>query len=94
MRVRIPWIVCWYAGWSVLTYGFYAWDKHRARVSAWRVKETTLHLLELLGGWPGAWIAQRRLHHKWKKASYVFAFRVIIAIHAVAWSIWIYFSAR
>ena len=37
-----------------------------------------LHLLELLGGWPGAFLAQRRLRHKCSKGSYQFVFWLIV----------------
>ena len=38
---------------SIVTYGFYYADKRRAETSQWRLTETTLHVLEALGGWPG-----------------------------------------
>src|SRR5689334_23379746 len=49
---------------NALTYFVYAFDKRRAEQGKWRVPEGRLHLLELLGGWPGAWLAQRWLRHK------------------------------
>jgi uncharacterized membrane protein YsdA (DUF1294 family) len=52
---------------SVAAYLVYASDKTRAREKTWRIPEATLHLLELIGGWPGALIAQRRLRHKCSK---------------------------
>jgi uncharacterized membrane protein YsdA (DUF1294 family) len=42
----------------------------------------------LLGGWPGALIAQRVFHHKWKKTRYVIVFWMIGGIHALAWAWW------
>jgi uncharacterized membrane protein YsdA (DUF1294 family) len=56
-------------------------DKVRAQAGEWRITEGTLHLLEAFGGWPGAFIAQRAIHHKTKKAWYQFAFWTIVAIH-------------
>ena len=58
-----------------ITYGMYADDKQRAASGAWRVPESSLHLAELLGGWPGAFLAQRWLRHKCSKASYQVALR-------------------
>jgi uncharacterized membrane protein YsdA (DUF1294 family) len=37
-----------------------------------------LHLLELLGGWLAAFLAQRRLRHKSSKGSYQFVFWLIV----------------
>lgn len=66
---------------SPITYAAYASDKRKARKEAWRTPEVLLHLLELAGGWPGAWVAQRRMRHKCSKNSYQFEFWLIICIH-------------
>lgn len=66
---------------SAITYGMYAEDKRKAKSRAWRVPENSLHLSELLGGWPGAFVAQRRLRHKCSKASYQFNFWGIVLLY-------------
>jgi uncharacterized membrane protein YsdA (DUF1294 family)/cold shock CspA family protein len=71
----------WVALNSIITYLIYAADKRRAREKAQREPEIMLHLLELLGGWPGAFFAQRRLRHKSAKGSYQFVFILIIGLH-------------
>ena len=75
----------WAAAWIVLiswfTYQIYATDKRQARNKGEREPESRLHLCELLGGWPGAFFAQRRLRHKSSKADYLFVFMFIIAFH-------------
>jgi uncharacterized membrane protein YsdA (DUF1294 family) len=38
-----------------MTYFIYGFDKSAAQNQRWRVAERTLHLLALLGGWPGAY---------------------------------------
>src|SRR5690349_20366575 len=63
---------------SALTYWTYAVDKRRAEAGEWRVPEARLHLLDLLGGWPGGFLAQRRLRHKCSKGSYQFVFWLIV----------------
>jgi uncharacterized membrane protein YsdA (DUF1294 family)/cold shock CspA family protein len=69
---------------SVFTFAFYAWDKHRARTGAWRISERTLHFWELIGGWPGAFLAQRKYRHKANKPAYLFVFWLIVAAHNYA----------
>lgn len=63
---------------SALSYWAYARDKRSAQAGEWRVSEAQLHLWELLGGWPGALVAQRRLRHKYSKASYQLVFWLIV----------------
>ena len=73
---------------SALTYGFYWWDKRRAQSGKRRTREWTLHGLELIGGWPGAWLAQKRLRHKTAKRSYQIVFWLIVMIHqAIAFDV-------
>ncbi len=43
-----------------------------------------LHLAELLGGWPGAFAAQRRLRHKCSKGSYQLMFFGIVVLFQLA----------
>lgn len=66
---------------SLVTYGVYAWDKRKAQAGLWRIPESTLHLLELAGGWPAAFVAQRLLRHKIVKVSYQVVFWLIVVAH-------------
>ena len=43
---------------NITTFFAYGVDKRAAQRGAWRVSERDLHMLEFLGGWMGAWIAQ------------------------------------
>lgn len=69
---------------SVLAWLNYRSDKKAAEAGAWRVSETMLHTLELFGGWPGAFLAQRRYRHKTKKASYQAIFQSIVFLYQLA----------
>ncbi|MDQ7017129.1 MAG: DUF1294 domain-containing protein [Gammaproteobacteria bacterium] len=72
---------------SLLAFALYAKDKSAAKRGAWRTAESTLHAVELVGGWPGALMAQYTLRHKSKKQSFlgVFWFMVLINISALVW---------
>jgi len=63
---------------SLGTFVAYRSDKRRAQAGEWRVPESTLHLAELAGGWPGAFLAQRTFRHKTSKVSYQVVFWVIV----------------
>ena len=70
-----------YGALSATTFVLYALDKSSARSSQWRVPENMLHLLALLGGWPGAWIAQVLFRHKISKSSFMAAFALSVAVN-------------
>lgn len=66
---------------STGTFGLYAWDKRRAQQGGQREPENRLHLLELIGGWPGAFLAQRLVRHKNAKPSFQLIFWLIVLLH-------------
>jgi uncharacterized membrane protein YsdA (DUF1294 family)/cold shock CspA family protein len=85
---RLPWFVpLVYLAASGLTIFAFAFDKSAAMNQRWRTQESTLHCFSLLGGWPGAWIAQVLFRHKTRKGSFVatFVLCVIINIAVLAW---------
>ena len=55
---------------SAVAFIAYAVDKATAVSGRWRTKESSLLLLGLLGGWPGAMVAQQVFRHKTTKASF------------------------
>lgn len=69
---------------SGITYLAYGWDKQQAREKQWRMPEAKLHGMESLGGWPGAFLAQRRLRHKCSKVSYQVMFWLIVLVYQLA----------
>ena len=64
------WVIVIYLAMSSITFFFYYVDKSSAQKGEWRTPENTLHLLALLGGWPGALIAQQILRHKSQKITF------------------------
>ncbi|MEM1145987.1 MAG: DUF1294 domain-containing protein [Pseudomonadota bacterium] len=58
-------------------------DKRNAEKGQWRLPEAQLHLLELAGGWPSAYLAQRWFHHKTQKQSYRITFWMIVLLHCL-----------
>jgi len=76
-----------YLGVSLVTFLVYWMDKSAAQSNRSRTPEKTLQLLALLGGWPGAMIAQQALRHKSSKQEFraVFWLTVIINCAALGW---------
>ena len=76
-----------YAGLSVLTFITYWLDKRKAQAGRWRTPESTLQFMALLGGWPGALLAQSYLRHKSQKRAFlaVFYLAVLVNISTLLW---------
>ena len=66
---------------SVIAFVLYRVDKSAAQTGAWRTPESTLHTVSLVGGWPGALVAQKLLRHKSGKPSFQAAFWVTVAVN-------------
>lgn len=65
----------------------YAMDKSAARARSWRTPETTLLLLGLVGGWPGAVLAQQWLRHKTSKRSFQWKFQLTVALNLIVFAV-------
>lgn len=66
---------------SGLTFLSYRSDKQRAAAGEWRIAESTLHLMALLGGWPGAYWARLIFRHKTAKLSFRITFFMVVLAH-------------
>ena len=87
---KIPvWVGVLYFVVSLVTYGIYAKDKSAARNGTWRTPESTLHLLSLSGGWPGALVAQQKLRHKSSKQSFRFVFWLTFLLNCAVF-VWVF----
>lgn len=81
LRHDVGWMLVGAVAVSGVVFLLYALDKRRAQSKgAGRLPEAGLHALELLGGWPGAFAAQRLLRHKAVKIAYQVRFWVIVAL--------------
>jgi len=77
---------------SVAAFVVYGLDMSAARTNARRMPETTLHILALMGGWPGALIGQRVFHHKSRKRSFQLVFWATVAANCAA-LVWLWRAA-
>jgi uncharacterized membrane protein YsdA (DUF1294 family) len=66
---------------SVTSIALYWADKRAARRGGRRVPERGLHVLGLLGGWPGGWLAQRWFRHKRRKRRFMGVFVLTVLGH-------------
>lgn len=81
---RVPtWIPALYFLASVACYIAYATDKSAAKAGSWRISENNLLLLGMIGGWPGAIVAQQVLRHKSSKTTFREAFWGSVIVNVV-----------
>ena len=79
---KLPVIVAGlYVATSLITFVAYAIDKSAAKSGRWRTKESTLHLLSIIGGWPGAYCAQNKLRHKSSKREFKSIYWVTVFVN-------------
>jgi uncharacterized membrane protein YsdA (DUF1294 family) len=88
---RLLVILAWTLVVGILTFAAYWSDKRRARAGRRRIRERTLHLWSLVGGWPGAFVAQRALRHKTRDMRFLIVYWLTVALHLAGWglAIWL-----
>jgi uncharacterized membrane protein YsdA (DUF1294 family) len=69
-----PVIIVIYCVVSTMTFLLYWLDKSAARRGDRRTQESSLLFMGLVGGWPGAVVAQRVLRHKTRKQRFQLVF--------------------
>ncbi|MDU8498905.1 DUF1294 domain-containing protein [Pseudomonas syringae] len=79
---------------SLLAFVLYRHDKRQAGNGGQRTPENVLHATELLGGWPGALLAQQVFRHKTRKVSFQIMFWLIVLAHQVLWLDWLFLGKR
>ena len=62
---------------SFLLYGI---DKYKAKKGRWRISESTLLLMAVIGGSIGAWAGMRLWHHKMMHKKFEYGIPIIIIL--------------
>lgn len=84
-------IFIWIFGMSVIAISVYGIDKYKAIHNKWRIQESTLIGIALLGGGIGAYLGMRIFHHKTKHKK----FQILIPLSCFIWiGIGSYFGLR
>jgi uncharacterized membrane protein YsdA (DUF1294 family) len=69
---------------NIATLALYGYDKHQATAGGTRIPEAALHVAALLGGSPGAVLAQGLFRHKTRKRSFRIVLIGIILLQVAA----------
>lgn len=87
------WVPALYGAASIVAFASYGIDKAAARRQANRISEQTLLILGLVGGWPGALVAQQLFRHKTRKRSFRRAFWGTVGVNILALAAYVYLTA-
>jgi uncharacterized membrane protein YsdA (DUF1294 family) len=88
---RVDWgplLACWLASVNVTAFGYYGYDKARARADRSRVPEAVLHGLTAAGGALGAYAGMETFRHKTVKGSFRIVFWLLAALQ-IALAAWV-----
>lgn len=77
---------------SFVAFFCYGWDKRQARLDRWRIPEQRLHLMSMIGGWPGAILGQKYFRHKTQKWIFKLMTSLSVLLHLgiVVFLVWIW----
>jgi len=88
VRWHLPvWVHALYLATTIGCFAAYALDKSAARTGGWRLAERSLLLLGLIGGWPGAIVAQQLFRHKTRKRAFLTEFWASVALNVIAFTV-------
>ncbi len=76
-------LLTYYAVLSFLTFLLFGVDKWKARNHQWRIPETRLYLLSVLGGAAGAFIGMYLFRHNTQHAKFIWGIPFLLITHTV-----------
>ena len=69
---------------NVATFFTYGLDKRKAKKAKWRIRETALLTLAVLGGSIGAWLGMKVWHHKTMHKKFKYGIPLILLVQIAA----------
>ena len=69
---------------NVATFFTYGLDKWKAKKAKWRIRETALLTLAVLGGSIGAWLGMKVWHHKTMHKKFKYGIPLILLVQIAA----------
>lgn len=81
MNYQIIFIILYFIIINILTFILYFTDKRKAMHHRWRIPESTLIALSLLGGSFGAYLAMKIFRHKTKHPKFYITIPLMMILH-------------
>lgn len=76
---------------NLLTFGLFMLDKHKAKKGRWRIPESVLLILSVLGGSMGALMAMSLFRHKTQKKLFSIGIPVVFILQLML-AVWLILS--
>ena len=92
MNIVILLIICYFLIINIVDFVLMGIDKSKARKQTWRIPESTLILVALIGGSLGAWIGMYTFRHKTRHKVFVIGIPLILLVHFIITISIIFFS--
>ena len=80
---NLPTVFIYLAVINVVTFFMYGIDKWKAKKSMWRIRESALLGLAILGGSVGAWLGMKVWHHKTLHKKFRYGIPLILIIQII-----------
>lgn len=77
---------------NLFVFFLYWHNRHARSRGATHIPEDALHVLAALGGWPGAWLAQRLLRYQPATAWFDRAFWIAVGVNVVGVLAWLFLA--
>ena len=77
---------------NIIGFALMGIDKHRAVKRLWRISESTLFVVAIIGGSLGSIIGMRFFHHKTKHWYFVYGMPAILILEVAAIVAFVYFA--
>lgn len=73
-------LIVYVAAVNAVAFVVYGVDKYKAQKTKWRIRESTLLLLAVIGGSAGAWLGMKIWRHKTRHAKFRYGVPAILLI--------------
>ena len=82
MTLPLNWVVVWLIAAAITAFSIVLWDKNRARRREWRVQESSLWLIALLGGAAVMFLTMLTIRHKTRHKQFMIGLPLLALLQA------------
>lgn len=82
MTLPLNWAIAWLVAAAIIAFSIVLWDKNRARRREWRVQESSLWLIALLGGSLVMFFTMLLVRHKTRHRPFMIGLPLLALLQA------------